>query len=382
MRPARRGKFRGRGSMGAFQRAETGQTGTAVLTIDLGAIVRNWQALAARAHPAICAAVVKADAYGLGAAAVAPALARAGCRHFFVAHLAEGVALRRLLGAGPEIQVLHGPPPGSETAFVAHDLVPVLNSLAQAEAWAAFARAHTAPLPASVQIDTGMARLGVTPAEIEQLAACPGLDVRSVLSHLACADTPTHPANAAQLAAFRALRRHWPGARASLAASFGIFLGHDYHFDMVRPGAALFGIAPVAGPNPMESVVRLQAPVIQVREIAAGAAVGYGHTWRAGEPARIATLGIGYADGLPRSLSNRGAARLGAQRLPLVGRISMDSITLDASAVPPERLAPGTLLDLIGPHCDVDTLAAEAGTVGYELLTRLGERFMRHYTGA
>ena len=369
--------------MGAIQRATVdAAAGLAVLTVDLGAIVANWRTLAARARPAACAAVVKADAYGLGADAVAPALARAGCASFFVAHLAEGIAVRRLLGGAAEIQVLHGPAPGSEPAFAAHDLVPVLNSPAQAAAWAAFARGAGRKLTASLHLDTGMARLGVPPAEVAAVAALCGLEVGLVLSHLACADEPSHPANAGQLAAFAALRRNWPRARASLAASFGIYLGTGYVFDLVRPGAALFGVAPTAPPNPMRAVVRVQAPVLQVREVAAGTGVGYAHTWRAAAPARLATLGIGYADGLPRSLSNRGAAWLGARRLPIVGRVSMDSITVDATGVSAEALAPGTLLDLIGPHCDVDTLAGDAGTTGYELLTRLGDRFDRRYLPA
>ncbi len=369
--------------MGALQRTLAAEHlgGTAVLTVDLDAIVANWRMLAARARPADCAAVVKADAYGLGAAAVAPALAAAGCGQFFVAHLVEGVALRRVLGAGPEILVLHGPAPGAAPGFAAHRLVPVLNSLAQAAAWAEFGRAQGAPLPAGLQVDTGMARLGLPAAQAAQLAARPDLDIRLLLSHLARADEVGHPANAAQLAVLLEVRRHFPGAAASLAASFGMFLGPAYHLDLVRPGAALYGINPAAGANPMRPVIRLQAPVVQVREIPAGAAVGYGHTWRAGAPARIATLGIGYADGLPRALSNRAGAWLGGVRLKLVGRVSMDSITLDASAVPEGALAPGTLLDLIGPDCDVDAVAAEAGTVGYELLTRLGDRFQRRYRG-
>ena len=357
--------------MGALQRAGMAVTGgVPVLTVDLGAIVANWRLLAARAAPAACAAVVKADAYGLGVAAVAPALARAGCRVFFVAHLAEGIALRRLLGGAPDIAVLHGPAPGSEPAFAAHALVPVLNSATQAERWAASA----ATLPAMLQCDTGMARLGVPMAEA---VALPALALRLLMSHLACADEPAHPANAAQLAALRDLRRRFPAVPASLAASFGIFLGADYHFDLVRPGAALYGINPTTGPNPMRAAVRVQAPVMQTRTVAAGAGVGYGHTWHAPAPARLATLGIGYADGLPRSLGNRGAAWFEGQRLPIVGRVSMDSITVDASALPADALAPGTLFDLIGSDCDVDSVAAAAGSIGYELLTRLGDRFAR-----
>ena len=366
--------------MGALHWTETG-LGAAVLTVDLDAIVQNYRLLAARAPGASCAAVVKADAYGLGAARVAPALARAGCRRFFVALPAEGIALRRVLGPAAEILVLHGLPPGGAPEFAAHGLVPVLNSVAQAGECAAFGRARGGALPAALQFDTGMARLGVTPADSAALRTLPGLDVRLVLSHLACADQPEHPANAAQRDLFASLRRDWPQTEASLAASSGIFLGADYHFDWVRPGAALYGIAPAAGPNPMRPVVRLQAPVIQTREVPSGTGVGYGHSWRPLGTARLATLGIGYADGLPRSLSNAGAAWLDGKRLPVAGRVSMDSLIVDVSAVPDAALAPGTLVDLIGPDCDVDALAAQAGTVGYELLTRLGARLARRYVG-
>ncbi len=350
---------------------QTDDDAAAILTVDLGAIVANYRMLAARAAPAICAAVVKADAYGLGVAEVAPALARAGCEHFFVAHAAEGVALRRVLGAGAAIHVLHGPLPGTEPIFTREALVPVLNSAAQAAGWQAGGGGM-----ATLQVDTGMARLGV-PAQ--ELAGLPALDLCSVMSHLACADDPAHPANAAQRAAFAALRARWPGVPASLAASSGIFLGPAYHFDMVRPGASLYGGAPQAGANPMRPVVRLQARVIQVRDIPQGAAVGYGESWRAGVPSRIATIACGYADGYRRSASNHGAAWLDGVRLPVVGRVSMDSITLDATALPPGRLSPGTLVELIGPHWTIDDVAATAGTIGYEVLTSLGQRFRRRY---
>ncbi len=349
-----------------------------VLSIDLAAIVRNYRLLAARAAPAVCAAVVKANAYGLGMAFVAPALAAAGCEHFFVAHLAEGIALRRVLGPGPVIYVLHGPPPGEEAALPAHDLCPVLNSAAQIAGWRALTLARGGVLPAAVQVDTGMHRLGLPPAE---LSALDDLAPRLLMSHLACADTPAHPANARQRAAFAACRARLPGVPASLAASSGIFLGPEFHLDLVRPGAALFGIAPGPGANPLHPVVRLSAPVIQCRAVAPGDAVGYGQTWQAAAPGRIATIAIGYADGLPRSLGNRGCAWFGATRLPLVGRVSMDSITLDVSALPPEALAQGAMVDLLGPHGGVDALAAAAGTIGYELLCTLGPRLRRVYVG-
>ncbi len=354
----------------------------AILTIDLGAIVANWRALAARASPALCAAVVKADAYGSGAARVAPALEAAGCRYFFVAHLDEGIALRAALGREPAIAVLHGAMPGTEADMAAHDLVPVLNSAQQVAAWTALARARRARLLAILQVDTGMARLGVPPGELDQLGRLADLDLRYVMSHLACADDPAHPANAAQLATFRALRGRWPSVPASLAASSGIFLGPDFHFDLVRPGAALYGLAPQPGLNPMQPCVRLQARIVQTRDIPPGEAVGYGHTWRASSPTRIATIAAGYADGFPRSASNRGCAWLDEVRLPFAGRVSMDSITLDASAAPENALQPGTLVDLIGPHWTVDDAAAAAGTIGYEMLTAFGQRYHRCYITA
>lgn len=354
----------------------------AVLTIDLGAIVANWQGLQARVGRAECAAVLKADAYGLGAAQVGPALAAAGCRQFFVAHLDEAIVLKPLLPRDATLSVLHGPLPGSEAEFVAHGVRPVLNSQAQIDAWRALAHRLDRELGAIVQVDTGMARLGLDERELRALAddrgAFFGLRVELVMSHLACADDPAHPANAAQLVRFAAARRSLPQAPASLANSSGIFLGGDYHFDLVRPGAALYGLAPAAGaPNPMRPVLRLQARVIQVRELPAGTPVGYGHAWSSDRPSRIATASVGYADGWLRSLGNRASVWAGEVELPIVGRVSMDTVTIDATALPPDALRPGDAVDLIGPSCDVDRVAAQAGTIGYEMLTRLGRRFAR-----
>lgn len=351
----------------------------AILTVDLDAVARNWRDLARRARPALCAAVVKADAYGLGAEPVARALWRAGCREFFVAHLDEGVALRATLGADCTIYVLHGPPPGTEGAFVRYRLLPALNSEEQCAGWARQARQRGTRLPAALQLDTGMARLGLAESELERIDDAP--DLRLVMSHLACADEPGHPANARQLARFRRLRGRWPGVPASLAASSGIFLGAEYHCDMVRPGAALYGVAPAPGPNPMQPVVSLRARIVQTRALAAGDGVGYGQTWQAPARARIATIAVGYADGFPRALSNRGAAWSGAHRLPFVGRVSMDSITLDVSALPEGALQPGDWVELLGPHVGVDDLAQAGGTIGYEVLTALGRRYHRCHIG-
>lgn len=359
----------------------------AVLTVDLAAIVDNWRLLRSRVGRAACAAVLKADAYGLGAAKVGPALAAAGCRQFFVAHLDEALALKPVLPRDATVSVLHGPLPGSEAEFAAHGVRPVLNSRAQIDAWRRLAQCLGRTLAAVVQVDTGMARLGLEASELRALEAEPaawdGVRVELVMSHLACADEPAHPANAAQLDRFAAARRAWPNAPASLANSSSVFLGGAYHFDLVRPGAALYGLAPVAGgPNPMRPVVRLQARVIQVRELPAGTPVGYGHAWTSGQPSRIATASIGYADGWLRGLGGRASVWAGDVELPIVGRVSMDTITIDATSLPAGVLNAGDAVDLIGPRCDVDRIAAQAGTIGYEMLTRLGRRFARIYAAA
>lgn len=358
----------------------------AVLTIDLAALCDNYRLLRDRLAGASCAAVVKADAYGLGASRVAASLARIGCRHFFVAHLAEGLALRDALPAEAEIFVLNGLMPGAEAACLDAGLIPVLNGLAQVDAWTALSRQRGQSLPAILQIDSGMARLGLAPAEIDQLVRDParldGVTLRAIMSHLACADEPEHPANRAQLAAFETQRRRLPPAPASFANSSGIFLGPDYHFDLARPGAALYGVAPVPGaPNPLRAVVRLDARVIQTRTIAAGDAVGYGHAFRATAPTRLATLSVGYADGWLRSVGRAGRAFVGDQAVPIAGRVSMDSLTLDISALSDAMLQCGDFVELLGPHQSIDQVAAAAGTIGYEILTSLGGRYVRRYIG-
>ncbi|HEX3864209.1 MAG TPA: alanine racemase [Stellaceae bacterium] len=357
-----------------------------ILDIDLGAIAANWRLLAARAKPAQCAAVVKANAYGLGAARVAPALAAAGCCLFFVATLDEAIALRAVLGRGVEIAVLNGPMQGTTGEFVEHGLVPVLNEPGQITEWAPYAVA--APCEnergggsAILHIDTGMARLGLTAAQFAALADHPPpIRWRAVMSHLACADDPDHPLNPQQRRRFVAARAQLPGVPASLAASSGIFLGPAYHFNLVRPGAALCGVNPQPGqPNPLRPVVRLCAKILQIRQIDRGESVGYGATHVMQAPGRVATVAVGYADGWLRSLSHRGCGYLAGTRVPLLGRISMDLATFDVSAVDPTAAFPGAAIELIGAHYDVDAAAADAGTIGYEMLTALGARHYRVY---
>ncbi len=358
----------------------------AILTIDLDAVADNYRRLCAELGAAACAAVVKADAYGLGMARVAPALARAGARTFFVAQLEEATALRAMFPVEVEIFVLNGLGAGPVAEFQAGRVHPVLNSLGEIDAWAAAARAAGRALPAAVHIDTGINRLGLPDDELEALAAdrgrLAGIDLRYLLSHLACADRPEHPLNAEQLRRFRAARARLPDAPASLANSSGIFLGADYHVDLARPGVALYGVNPTPGqPNPMRQVVRLQGKILQVREIDASRTVGYGATHRAAGPTRIATVAVGYADGYLRSLSNRGSAWLGDRRVPVVGRVSMDLITLDVTGASAEAARPGAFVDLIGADLSTDEVAEAAGTIGYEILTSLGRRYHRVYRG-
>jgi len=353
-----------------------------ILTIDFGALRENHRLLRSLLGAAACAGVVKADAYGLGARKVAAALAADGCRTFFTAHVSEALDLRQALDERHAIYVLNGLPPGSEPDCAEAGVWPVVNCLEQLQAWAALARRRETVLPAALQVDSGMSRLGMAPSEVERLATTPallqGVETRLVMSHLACADEPDNPANALQRESFDRLRALLPQAPASLANSSGIFLGQPFHYDLARPGAALYGINPTpAKPNPMRPVVRLQSKVVQTREIGDGVGIGYGYASRARATMRLATISLGYADGWHRRAS--AAAFWNGVRLPFAGRVSMDSIILDISALPPGTLAPGDLVDLMGPEQTVDQVAEQAGTIGYEILTGLGKRFHRRY---
>lgn len=326
--------------------------------------------------------MVKADAYGLGAAHVAPALHRAGCRHFFVAHLAEALALRDVL-PDAMLAVFHGLASSDPAAFAAHGVAPVLGSLAEIDAWAAEARRLGRPLPALLHVDTGMNRLGLGAAELAVLqgdhARLAGVDLLYVMTHFVSAELPDDPLNAAQRARFAEACEGLPPAPRSLANSSGMFLPAPS--DLARPGAALYGVNPTPGrPNPMRRVVRLDAPVLAVRDIRPGESVGYNGVWRTARPSRIATVGVGYADGWLRSHSNRGAASFDGMAVPLVGRVSMDLTTYDVTEHP--AIGPGSVLQLLGPDCPPDEAARAAGTNGYEILTALGRRYERRYIGA
>jgi alanine racemase len=330
--------------------------------------------------------VVKADAYGLGAAKVGPALAGAGCETFFVATFDEGVELRAILAGGPAagIYVLNGPLPGSARAFRDHELIPVLNDLGQIETWRGEAREAATRLPAILHLDTGMNRLGLGEAELTRAAQDPaileGIEVRCIMSHLACAEEAEHPMNGIQLDRFEASRALLPPAPASLANSAGIFLGPPFHFDLVRPGIARYGANPCPGrDHPMAEVVRMQGKIVQVRDVDSPQSVGYGAAYRVARPGRVATVSVGYADGFSRALSDRGHGYVGGVRVPAIGRVSMDLSAFDVSEVPPQRCHPGALIDLIGGPLPIDEVAADADTIAYELLTRLGSRLQRVY---
>jgi alanine racemase len=353
-------------------------TAGARLTIDLAALAANYRTVCRQVAPAAVGGVVKADGYGLGALQVARTLIAEGCRHIFVALQVEAEALVPHLDV--PVHILNGLMPGGEAACAAIGAIPVLNSLDQAERWSAEAARLGRVLPAVVQVDTGMSRMGFPADEIDALLARPELlarfEVRLLMSHLACADDPANPANAAQEAAFRAIAARFPGVPLALDNSGGAFQARG-HFDLVRAGIALYGGAPTIGPNPMQPVVALEAGIAQLRTIPVGTGAGYGLTFHAARETRIATIPVGYADGWPRCLGNRGAAYIAGVRVPIVGRVSMDSITLDVTDVPAEHLFPGAPVELIGPHQTIDAVAADAGTISYEILTQLSRRYER-----
>jgi alanine racemase len=354
------------------------------LSIDMTALVANYRQLSARADTAVTGAVVKADAYGLGAVTASQALFDAGCRHFFVALACEAFNLRPHLPVDAILYILNGVTPGLEATCADRNIIPVLNTPAQIHQWATLATERGVRLPAVIQFDTGMARLGLSPEETNHLASTPeslaALDIRFLMSHLACADTPANAGNAAQLSHMRDISALFPDVPISFANSGGIFIGDGFLQHIVRPGIALYGGAPNdTTPNPMQAVISLHVAVIQTRTVPAGTRIGYGGTYVAEQAMRLATIGAGYADGLPRALSPNGSAWLGDIRLPIVGRISMDSLMVDISALPEDGLIAGDFVELIGPHQSLDAIAADAGTISYEILTSLGRRFHREY---
>ena len=362
----------------------------AVLTIDLQALQHNWRFLSRQAGSAQCGAAVKGNAYGLGIEPVARALWEAGCRDYFVARPKEGEQLRHIL---PEavIYVLDGLFAGQAEFYAKLDLCPALISIEEAREWAGFGRVYGRKLPCAIHVDTGINRLGFTLAEfvglLDDRFAMEGLNVGLLMSHLGCADDPPHPLNVKQREAFAEVRRRLPGVPASLANSAGIFLGDGFTHDLVRPGIALYGGNPVPGlANPMRAVAHLEGTVMQVRHVGEGETVGYGATWEAQRPSLIAILGAGYKDGVPRALSSKqtdGPAQvfIGGRRCPVVGRVSMDMMGIDITSLTPLSVTRGTRAEILGANIAIDEAASWAGTISYELLTRLGSRYARLYSG-
>ncbi|MEO8559790.1 MAG: alanine racemase [Rhodospirillales bacterium] len=365
--------------------------GTAgLLIVDLDAIAANWRLLAQRAASARCAAVVKADGYGLGAIEVSRRLRAEGCDWFFTAHLEEAIALKP---AVPDATVvaLNGLLAGNESATIEHEILPTLNDLGQIALWQSKARQLNRRLPAIIHIDTGMNRLGLQSDAVDRLANEPGLldgiDIVLWMSHFACADLKDHKLTAEQQTRFAQALKRLPKAPASLANSSGIFLGPQAHYDLVRPGAALYGINPTPWvENPLQPVVTLTGKIVQIHKVDTNGTVGYGAEWRAQRPSRIATVAVGYADGYLRSAQNRTFVALDGTRLPVIGRISMDLITIDVTDAPSDRngsaIAPGSEVELLGSSISADELGEQAGTIGYEILTQLGKRYHRRYQGA
>lgn len=347
--------------------------GAGRLKIDLSAVVANWRALGSLSAANVeTATVVKADAYGLGAPRVAQALADAGARSFFVALPGEGTALRAALGPTPTIYVFSGYAPEDHAAIDSANLIPLLNSSQQLAALRAALPNH----PFGLQFDSGMNRLGLEPDDLPAARDMLGsTQPRLIMSHLACADTPDHAMNAQQLTTFTAMAALWPDAPRSLAATGGILLGPDYHFDMTRPGVGLYGGLPFADATP---VVTLDIPVIQTRTVRAGESVGYGNAWIAQRDTLVATISAGYADGLHRALANGLTVTADGHTCPVIGRISMDLITVDVAALP---TAPSHVT-VLGPSQTVDSVAAHGNTIGYEILTSLGHRYSRTYEPA
>jgi len=347
--------------------------------IDLGALCANYAMLRGTAPGAETAAVVKCDGYGLGAAAVASALAaRENCRCFFVAYPEEGAALRAALKSitpAPAIYVFNGPLPETMTLFEKANLIPVLNSLEQARKWAD----RKPDAPAALHIDTGMNRLGAPPSEFGDISALKSLRIDTVISHLACASDPAHPKNIAQRKIFVELTQRFPDAQRSLSASGGALMEESYHFDLTRVGIALYGGSPFdAADERIAPVAALKAPVVQIRQAAPGETVGYGATHEVAEQTRLATVALGYGDGFPRAASGRGRAIINGEQASIVGRISMDLITLDITNSK-KPVKTGDIAEFFGPNLAIHEAAAACGTISYELLTGLGGRVDRRY---
>jgi alanine racemase len=356
-----------------------------VLTVDLAALVANWRALSRRAMPSECAGVIKANGYGCGIEPVATALARAGCKTFFVADLSEA---RRVREVAPEatIYVLNGLIPGTPSVYAELRARPVIGSMVELAEWDAFVAGTQWRGGAALHVDTGMNRLGISANDAAALAPrirSENHGITLLMSHLACAEDTQHPLNQRQISLFREVRMLYRGIPSSLANSSGIFLSDNAHCDLVRPGVALYGVNPTPGrPNPMRPVIDLKARVVQVRAVPRGETVGYSAGWTSKRASRIAVVAVGYGDGYLRASGSSdetpgGSAIAAGTRCPIAGRVSMDLLAVDVTEAPEVRR--GDFITLIGDELGLDEVATAAGTIGYELLTSLGQRYHRVY---
>ncbi|MFW0777937.1 MAG: alanine racemase [Rickettsiales bacterium] len=351
----------------------------ATLTVNLSALRANYALLKSTLGGKACASVVKANAYGLGVEQVSKSLWEEGCRHFFVATLKEGIELRSIL-PDADIYVFFGVQPGEAKAFCNHKLIPVLNSMEQIAAW----KPHAAGgIGATLHVDTGITRIGLSEAEAMEIAGDDtlrkNLGLKLVMSHLACGSDEKHAKNAEQLSRFTKIAKAFDGISTSFANSSGVFLPADYHFDLARPGCALYGINPTSGANPMQHVATLSAPILQIRVLAQDETVGYGATFTAKKGNRIALTALGYADGIFRSLGNKGHAMIAGHKVPFAGRVSMDMIALDVTNIPDSALTDDMCAEFINADLTVNDMANQCDTIGYEIFTRIGARVKRLY---
>ncbi|MBX9621700.1 MAG: alanine racemase [Alphaproteobacteria bacterium] len=354
------------------------------LAIDLDALTYNYRILRSGLKKgAHCAAVLKANSYGMGVKETSMRLYQEGCRHFFTAHLAEAIELQCYIPKDVFIYVLNGLRKGEEKVYARYNIIPVLGDLEQVHNWNTFAKTQKEGGRAALHFDTGMTRTGLSPNEFKnlELSQFSHTEIVCVLSHLACPYQPEHPMNEAQRHRFDAIRKRFPFALASLANSGGFFLGPKYHYDIVRIGLALTGCRTAApqGNVSLKPVVKAYAQILQINDIERGDSVGYDATFIASRASRIATVGVGYADGYLRSLSDRGEVYVAGAKAPVIGRVSMDLLTIDITNIPSGRIQRGDWVELFGDHLLIDDLAQKAGTIPWELLTLLGVRYERFY---
>uniref|UniRef100_A0A973W6T7 Alanine racemase n=2 Tax=Bradyrhizobium septentrionale TaxID=1404411 RepID=A0A973W6T7_9BRAD len=372
----------------SIQEADNGyfNMSRSTMIVDLGAIQSNYRRVQALAPHSACGAVVKADAYGLGAKHIAPFLAQLGCRDFFVADVEEGIALRDVLPSSSKIYILHGAMPGMELAAEQHDLLPILNSREQLDAWLQHCRQRNRALPAGIHVDTGLARLGFAVDELRAIAEYDSglseLPVALFMSQLACAEWRNGD-SFQQLRRFRELTQLFPEAILSLSNSAALFAGCEFHFDLIRAGGGIFGFLTSDDPcfKPSQ-VVHLRTQIVQSRKVEPGETIGYCRSYRASRQMRVATASIGYADGFPRSLGNRGNVFICGIRVPIVGFVSMDLITIDVTDLPESWTTPGAMVDVICPEQTVTDLASAARMLSDEVTTAMGRRCRRLYVSA